>query len=338
MGSESTKREFRSIIYKTRMVKIKGSKWPVWKLVFGLAMALAWPQLAQAQENPELAAKDSVTQKTLQFLWNMVMRTDSANYWMFSDSMKNLHRFVGVDGPAKYQDWMQPVVRFDSARILDAVVWTLDTASAYIETFGSRASAFHPIEILKFVQEEDAWKFDGFGIKNEDEKKLVAAQTCYFNGNGSSFLCSAYELPHYRIWKLVITKDSADGEVVFSRSFSPYAPNEEDYQYIEGMQLERSDSGQCLVVWGSRGGGVKTRIIVERNGSFVEAASFSPQFPEFALVDEAGGQAVIVAREKIRNDWAEAPVGELPVADVYVWREGQLVLLRSVPWKDRFSR
>ncbi|MCI0405394.1 MAG: hypothetical protein L0Z48_00070 [candidate division Zixibacteria bacterium] len=318
------------------MVKLKRLKKPVWGLVF--ASFLAVSHRAQAQENPELAAKDSVTQKGLQFLWNTVMRTDSANYRLFSDSMKNLHRFVGVDGPSRYQDWMQPVVRFDSARILDAVVWTWDTASVYIETFGPRASAFHPIEILKFVWEAGTWKFDGFGIKSEDEKKLVAAQTCYFNGDGNAYLCSAYELPHYRIWKLVITKDSADGETVFSRAFSPYAPNEEDYQYIEGMQLERSDSGQCLVVWGSRGGGVKTRIIVQRNGRFVEAASFSPQFPEFALVDEAGGQAVIVAREKIRNDWAEAPVGELPVADMYVWREGSLVLLKSVPWKDRFSR
>jgi|GEM_PF-5900939 len=320
------------------MSKIKGLQRAVWWPVFTLVGALAWVQTAQAQENPELAAKDSATQKGLQFLWNTAMRTDSANYWLFSDSLKSLHRFVGVDGPSRYQDWMQPVVRFDSARILDAVVWTLDTASVYIETFGPRASAFHPVEILKFVQEAGTWKFDGFGIKSEDEKKLVAAQTCYFNGDGNAYLCSAYELPHYRIWKLVITKDSADGEVVFSRPFSPYAPNEEDYQYIEGMQLERSDSGQCLVVWGSRGGGVKTRIIVQRNGQFVEAASFSPQFPEFALVDESGGQAVIVAREKIRNDWAEAPVGELPVADVYVWREGSLVLLRSVSWKDRFAR
>lgn len=320
------------------MSKIKGLKRAIGRLVFALIGVLAWVQTAQAQENLELAAKDSVTQKGLQFLWNTAMRTDSANYWMFSDSLKKLHRFVGVDGPSRYQDWMQPVVRFDSARILDAVVWTLDTASVYIETFGPRASAYHPIEILKFVYESGTWKFDGFGIKSEDEKKLVAAQTCYFNGDGNAYLCSAYELPHYRIWKLVITKDSADGEVVFSRSFSPYATNEEDYQYIEGMQLERSDSGQCLVVWGSRGGGVKTRVIVQRNGQFVEAASFSPQFPEFALVDESGGQAVIVAREKIRNDWAEAPVGELPVADVYVWREGSLVLLRSVPWKDRFVR
>ena len=319
------------------MGKIKNLKWLILGLVLGFAVALTFFKPVQAQESPELAAKDSVTQQALQFLWNTVMRTDSMTYWLFSDSMKNLHRFVGVENASKYQEWMQPVVRFDSARVLEVVVWTLDTASAYIETFGPKACAYHPIEILKFVQESGAWKFDGFGIKSEDEKKLVAAQTCYFNGNGSAYLSSAYELPHYRIWRLVITKDSAEGEVVFSRSFSPYAPNEEDYQYIEGMQLERSDSGQCLVVWGSRGGGVKTRIIVERNGRFEEAASFSPQFPEFALVDEAGGQAVIVAREKIRNDWAEAPVGELPVADVYVWREGQLVLLRSVPWKDRFS-
>ena len=332
----STKNGSRSILYITRMAKTKGLKGPVWGLVFGLVLTL--PQIAQAQESPELAAKDSVTQVTLQYLYNAVTHGDSLNFWLFSDSMKGLHSFVGVDGAARYQEWMRPVVKFDSARILDVVLWTLDTASAYVETYGPKACAYHPIEILKFVQEGGNWKFDGFGIKNEDEKKLVAAQTCYFNGNGSTYLCSAYELPHYRIWQLVITKDSAEGEVVFSRSFSPYAGNEEDYQYIEGMQIERSDSGQCLVVWGSRGGGVKTRIIVGRNGRFEEAASFSPQFPEFALIDESGGQAVIVAREKIRNDWVEAPVGELPVADVYVWREGQLVLLRSVPWKDRFSR
>jgi len=317
------------------MIKLERLKGPAWGLLFGLALVL--PKWVRAQESPEVAAKDSVTQLTLQYLYNAVTYNDSLNFWMFSDSMKNLHRFVGVENAARYQEWMRPAVRFDSARVLEVVLWTLDTASAYVETYGPKASAYHPIEVLKFVREGGGWKFDGFGIKSEDEKKLVAAQTCYFNGNGSTYLCSAYELPHYRIWKLVITKDSAEGEVVFSRSFSPYAPNEEDYQYIEGMQLERSDSGQCLVVWGSRGGGVKTRIIVERNGRFEEAASFSPQFPEFALVDEAGGQAVLVARDKIRNDWAEVPVGELPVADVYVWREGQLVLLRSVPWKDRFS-
>ncbi len=317
------------------MIKIKGVKVLVLGFVFFFASAYFQP--AQGQENQGVTAKDSVNQEALRFLFNTVMRTDSASFGMFSDSLKNLHRFVGVDGPAKYQEWMRPVVRFDSARILEVVLWTLDTASAYVETYGPKASTFHPVEILKFVQEGGLWKFDGFGIKNEDEKKLVAAQTCYFNGDGNAYLCSAYELPHYRIWQLVITKDSADGEPVFSRSFSPYAPNEEDYQYIEGMQLERSDSGQCLVVWGSRGGGVKTRIIIQRNGRFEEAGSFSTQFPEFALVDESGGQAVIVARDRIRNDWAEAPVGELPVADVYVWREGQLVLLRSVPWKERFG-
>ena len=122
------------------MNKIKGLKGLVGGLVFGLAVALTFLKPAQAQESPEVAAKDSITQKALQFLWNTVMRTDSMNYWMFSDSMKNLHRFVGVESPSKYQEWMQPVVRFDSARVLDAVVWTLDTASAYIETFGPKAS------------------------------------------------------------------------------------------------------------------------------------------------------------------------------------------------------
>lgn len=313
------------------MTKSKGLKW----LILGLGLTLSAP--AQAQDSPSVTATDTVTQGAQQFLFNTVMRTDSASYGLFSDSLKKLFRFVGVDGPAQYEEWMRPVVRFDSARILDVVLWTLDTASAYVETYGPKASGYHPVEVLKFVQEGGVWKFDGFGIKNEDEKKLVAAQSCYFNGDGNAYLCSAYELPHYRIWQLVITKDSAEGEVVFSRSFSPYAPNEEDYQYIEGMQLERSDSGQCLVVWGSRGGGVKTRIFIQRNGQIVEAGSFSPQFPEFALIDESGGQAVIVARDKIRNDWAEAPVGELPMADIYVWREGQLVLLRSVPWKERFG-
>lgn len=302
-----------------------------------MVLASSFSNPAEAQDSTAVTAKDSVTQGALQFLWNTVMHTDSSNYAVFSDSLKNLHRFVGVADAGRYQEWMKPVVRFDSARVLDVVLWTLDTASAYIETYGPKVSAFHPVEVLKFVQQAGVWKFDGFGIKNEDEKKLVAAQTCYFNGDGTAYLCSAYELPHYRIWQLVINKDSVEGEIVFSRSLSPYAQNEDDYQYIEGMQIERSDSGQCLVVWGSRGSGVKTRIIAQRNGRIEEVASFSPQFPEFALIDESGGEAVIVARDKIRSDWAEAPAGELPEADIYVWREGQLVLLRSVPWKERFG-
>src|SRR3972149_2667059 len=97
----STKNGSRSILYITRMAKTKGLKGPVWGLVFGLVLTL--PQIAQAQESPELAAKDSVTQVTLQYLYNAVTHGDSLNFWLFSDSMKGLHSFVGVDGAARYQ-------------------------------------------------------------------------------------------------------------------------------------------------------------------------------------------------------------------------------------------
>src|SRR5262245_52355107 len=62
-GGKSTKREIRSIIYRTRMVKIKGRNGLVLGLVLGLFLALF--HRAQAQENTDLVAKDSVTQKGL---------------------------------------------------------------------------------------------------------------------------------------------------------------------------------------------------------------------------------------------------------------------------------